>query len=248
MLGQLLPKLARILAYVVLFATALILTGWRYFAPYVPKIEPNQLFGIFIAITGVISLEFYKLLSSLRLSSIVHVQDVSISEGIRSGIGIHKAINHLRVWASTTEVILPNIRDCAATFDVCEVLIQNHCDSDDETKQTLIRQKVENATQTWKDLVQQGVIRKLVIKQFSFTPSQYMVIFEDRFVLVGLFVPSPLKAHAVDFINPFAIDSSTERGRDMIQRYTKQFDRLFASLPESIGFPVTRRKAAMREL
>lgn len=230
-IAKVLLRLGRIVAYGTLIITALTLLFWPYVNAFFPPLSTSQVAGLLLGIITIIVIDFYHLVAGNRPGSVVYLDHTTIADGIRVAVVANTQPRHVRVLASTSEVILPLIRDSGVHIQTCDLMIQQFDPKGSEKDKTLSA-KCDGIISTWKDLKTQGIIEHLVVKRFSFVPLHYFIAFDDERLVVGLFQPVELPAHAVDYYKPVIITDATVPGKMLIQKYTQQFDDLFRSLPE----------------
>jgi|APTNR8051073442_1049403.scaffolds.fasta_scaffold04871_14 hypothetical protein len=217
--------------YLILYISSLIMVLWPFFDAFFSSLKPAPIFlvGIAVGCLTLLASDFYNLLADFhsdlkRLSPIEHM---SINEAIRNTISKWGSdpIKEVRIFASTTEVILPAIRECKHQINSCKVFIQDFDPNSSDKKIQMLSIKISGFIESWFDLVDQGILKEVFIYQTTSTPNFYAVIFEQSFMVFGLFVPAALlKAHAVDFDEPVVIDGTTESGRKLIIKFCKQYD------------------------
>lgn len=76
-------------------------------------------------------------------------------------------------------------------------------------------------------------IKHISIVRYPFTPSHFALLFDETFLIAGLYSPSESPTSAVEYYEPWLIDNSTPSGQILIQKYTMQFQDLITPLPKT---------------
>ena len=170
--------------------------------------------------------------SSLKPKAFAKVEHLSISDAVRTATAYTKPIKHLRIFASTTDVILPVIRDNRLDIDLCELALQWFDNSATDKKLQTLYAQCENNIAFWTDLKHMNYINRIILVRYPFTPSHFVILVDETFVISGLYCPSESPTSAVDYFEPWIIDNSTPSGQILIQKYTRQFLDLIKPLPK----------------
>lgn len=209
--------------------------------PILP-LDSHQLAGLVLAIFGVLVIDFHNVLSLYRPTDVAYIEHGSLDDAISKCIKRLGHIRELRIIASTSRTILPLIRTQNPFVDKCQIFLQRidvDPTSPNIAKLSKVRSVIDDHATMWRQLQAQGPHReppriRSVSVHFlpAVIPTGYELIFDEKLMIVGLFVPSHLASNAVEPLEqPWIVDSSTEAGRLLIDRHRKQFDRLAETYP-----------------
>ncbi|ODB95162.1 hypothetical protein A3197_17530 [Candidatus Thiodiazotropha endoloripes] len=223
-------KIGRIGAYVMLFTSALILIFWRVIERAIPAgYGPELLIGIIVAGFTVVAIDIYSQLGRTHTKEVALLSHKSIKDCIASAVSEKKRFESLRVFASTSEIILPAIRESGIHVNKCYLMLQELDGENGNIKAISMNRKVDGFVESWKGLSspEQGIIGKIFIKRYKFVPNHYFVIFGDNCLVQGLYYETTVDGHSVDFLEPILVESKTASGQQLIRKYQSLFDTIY---------------------
>src|SRR5580704_8814331 len=204
--GYAISKVARYASVVMLFTASLLLIFWPLVQRILPFSNPTQLFGLCVALLAAFILDLAKRTGSQETGESVLVQRLSIGGAIRTAVENRKTVTVLRVLASTTETILPALRDSPIRMKSCRVMVNDFSSrTDPEAKAQAA--KAESLIQTWSELPQRRVAEEVTVKRVQFIPTFFVVIFDDRALIYGLYIPAARRTSAVHYLEPILIEN-----------------------------------------
>ena len=204
--GYAISKIARYASVATLFTASLLLIFWPLVQRVLPFNNPTQLFGVCVALLAALILEWAKRTGQQEASESVLVQRLSIGGAIRAVVDRRKTVTVLRVLASTTETILPALRDTPIRMKSCRIMVHDFSSRIDPDAKAQIA-KSESLIKTWSELPQRRVADDVTVKRVSFVPTFFVVIFDDRALLHGLYIPSARSTSAVHYLEPMLIEN-----------------------------------------
>jgi hypothetical protein len=123
---SIIAKIGHATSVTLLFVTAGILLFWPLFEKVLPVNDPAQLFGVAIAVLAALMLELVKrVISNQEGAGSIAVRRLSIGGAIQAATAKDKSVGVLRVLASTTETILPALKDCRLRMKECRVIVHD---------------------------------------------------------------------------------------------------------------------------
>jgi len=228
--GKAISKLARYASVAMLFIAASLLVVW----PLVQKLPlfstPTQLFGLCVALLAALILDLARRIGPQEQGESVQVQRLSIGATIRAATDRRKSVTTLRVLASTTETILPALRDSSIHMKSCKVMVHDFSLSADPNAITQVA-KSDSLIQTWSELPQRKIANEVVVKRVQFVPTFFVVIFDDRTLVHGLYIPASRSTNAVQYLEPMLIENRSLASQAIIDMFIKQFDDIFDETP-----------------
>jgi hypothetical protein len=153
------------------------------------------------------------------------IQAVSLAQGFQI-VSKASRIGHLRVFAISSQQILGFVKFHGFEIERCTVLVRGFSPDDAEHRDFLSQIKL--VVRDWRALERQGRIRDLAVRTYDFFPTEYECIFDDQYLLLGLYDSDPDDYSEVRVRNATLVDGVTSAGRQMIAEYTERFDNLFA--------------------
>jgi hypothetical protein len=149
-------------------------------------------------------------------------QHVSMGEAFQMAAGLVPRVKHLRVYAVTSQQIISFLQHSGITVERCSLLIRKPA-----ADLPLLASQLDAAVADWKALADGGLVDSLQIRRYDFPPLEYEVIFDSAFMILGLYDPSKYNSYGTYVRSPFAIDSRSPAGAEMIREYSDRFDCLF---------------------
>jgi hypothetical protein len=228
--AKIISKLARYVSAAMLFIAAFLLIIWPLIKNLPLFNTPTQLFGVCVALLAALILDLARRIGPQEQGESVPVQRLSIGAAIREATGRRKSLTILRVLASTTETILPAIRDSSIQMNSCKVMVRDFSSAADPDAAAQLA-KSDSLIQTWSELSHRKIAGEVVVKRVPFVPTFFVVIFDDRALIHGLYIPAARSANAVQYLEPMLIENRSLAGQAIIDMFIKQFDDFFAEYP-----------------
>jgi hypothetical protein len=172
-----------------------------------------------------------------------NLQHVSMNEAFQIAAGLVPSVKHLRVYAVTSQQIISFLQHSGITAERCSLLIRKPT-----AALPLMASQLDAAVAEWKALAGRGLVGSLEIRRYDFPPLEYEVIFDSAFMILGLYDPGAAKSsvaapsYGTYVRKPFAVDSRSPAGAEMISEYSDRFDCLFEWCREAA--PARKGRAA----
>jgi hypothetical protein len=219
-------KIGRIGSFMTLFIAAVILFFWHQILIFIPSLTIHQLFGISMIALSVLILDFYKQIKKFDSTEIIFAMHQSIQKCINKVVSDKKIIQNLKIYASTTEIIMPVFKDYSnLNIKNCQIMLQELTNSHNDAEH--MNEKTKIFIESWIGMKKSGKIENLIIKRYNYIPTCYYIIVDKSHLIHGLYYPSMNRGHSVDYREPILINSSTSEGSKMIDDFTFQFDKFF---------------------
>jgi hypothetical protein len=223
-------KIARYASVAMLFITSLLLIFWPLAQKVLPFSSPTQLFGLCVALLASLILELARRMGQQEVGESVPIQRLSIGGAIRAAVDHRKTVTMLRVLASTTETILPALRDTPIQIKSCRVMVRDFSSRVDPDGKAQAA-KSDSLVKTWSELPQRKVAEEVTVKRVQFEPTFFVVIFDDRTLIHGLYIPPARSTSAVHYLEPMLIENGSLASQAIIDMFIRQFDDMFDENP-----------------
>jgi len=217
-----LVSIGRYVSLGTIIATAVLLLFRDLLQKFIP-LSVTQLLAIPLAAIAVLLLDVLKSLNSSRPPPVSHT---SIWAGLNRATTARRSVHMLRVLASSTETILPALRDSDVRVHHCMVLMQQLDESQIELHPDF-PSKTRTLVREWVHLREIHMIERLRLRRFRFTPTLFMVILDHKSAVFGQFCPTPTLPNPVQYIEPMLVDDSTPESAMVIDKLIQQFDAMF---------------------
>lgn len=233
-------KVTRYASVAMLFTASLLLIFWPLVQKILPFTNPTQLFGLCVALLATLILDLAKRIGLQQAGESIAVQRLSIGGAIRAATENRNTVTVLRVLASSTETILPALRDSPIRMKGCRVMVHDFSSrTDPEAKAQAA--KAESLIRTWSELPQRKVADEVTVKRVQFIPTFFVVIFDDRALIHGLYIPAARTTSAVHYLEPMLIENRSPASQAIIDMFIKQFEDIFDENPVHIRSSRRRR-------
>jgi hypothetical protein len=209
-----------------LYTASLLLIFWPLVQRILPFSNPTQLFGLCVALLATLVLDLAKRTGSQENSHAVPVQRLSIGGAIRATAEHRSSVTVLRVLASSTETILPALRDSPIRMKNCRVMVHDFSSRTDPEGRAQAA-KAESLIRTWGELPQRKVADEVTVKRIQFIPTFFVVIFDNRALVHGLYVPVGRSNNATHYLEPMLIENKSPSSQEIIEMFIRQFDDIF---------------------
>jgi hypothetical protein len=164
-----------------------------------------------------------------KSEDILVIKHLTILAAIRQAANMVHTSRVLRIHASTGEQIIPALRECQFKVENVHLMLQNFPGEDAKSKR--LRSKAEEAIRSCLLFSDQAIASRVVVKRYGFIPTSFVVIFDEHAMVFGLYFPIELQIHNVHYIDPIFVDDRTLAGRELIKKFTIQFDHIFDEFP-----------------
>jgi hypothetical protein len=101
--------------------------------------------------------------------------------------------------------------------------------------------KAESLIRTWSELPQRKVADEVIVKRVQFIPTFFVVIFDDRALIHGLYIPAARTTSAVHYLEPMLVENRSPASQAIIDMFIKQFEDIFDENPVHIKSSRRRR-------
>jgi|GEM_PF-3073880 len=154
------------------------------------------------------------------------IKFLSLADAIRSATKNNKHIKDVRIYASTTVVIFQIIRDLKIHIDTCKVMIQTFSEDDPNPHSKKLNELCLDMEESWKELKDKGGIRNLDLIRYNRYPSEYVIIFDDYYLIHGRYTPS-LSKHGSEYYEPTIFENQELASKRLIDEQIQWFDKTF---------------------
>lgn len=230
-------KLFSIAGYIVLGTSSLILILSPFIDFLKDKIPTITLVGIF---SGVISyfIEFFgQKAEKIETETAAIAKDIknlmaqqnqldfmSLSSAIFLSVGDNKNIENIRIYASTTAVIHPIIRDLKLKVENCKILLQIFADDDPNPNSKELNELCAKMEKKWKEITG---IKNLQVVRYNRYPTEYLVIFDDRYLIIGRYSPNDKSEHGSNYFDPIVFSGKELSSKRYIDETIVWYDSIF---------------------
>lgn len=232
-------KIFSISGYIVLGLSALILILSPFIDFFKNNLPTTTLVGVF---SGVVSyfigffaqkaekIEAANTSISNSLKNLAEQQNqlsfMSLNSAISLAVGENKSVENIRIYASTTEVILPIIRDLKLKADDCKILLQIFDKDDPNPNSDELNCLCCRMKKKWEELKGKG-IKNLSVVRYNRYPTEYLVIVDDRYLIRGRYLPNDGSEHGSDYFDPIVFSGKEIASKRYIDETIVWFDTIF---------------------
>lgn len=181
-------------------------------------------FICFLTLYSSIFYELHKLetkISILKDNEIIELDN--LSDAIKKAIGSRRKIKKLRIFALTTNMIQPFIRDALIGADCeikqCFLLIRDLTDD-----YIIFRDETQNIIQRWKE---DEHIKKIEIAHFPDILSDYAILIDDEIAILGTYIFTDKDKSHVTIKNVIMFYANRLVGKNIIKEHIQRFDSSF---------------------
>lgn len=219
--------IARYLPYIGLGILFLILGFWDQVTKFAPTFSDRDLLSVLVLVVGAFIIYFDTMLRRIieREESLYHL---SVGDALRR-ISTSKRgrIRNLRIYALTTEVIQPIVRDLDLKIDSCRIMLHQFTDNSHCKHAAKLNANVAEIAAKWLELERSGQIQKLEIVYYTDMPCIFSVIADTSLMLHGCYSPNDDSIHGNDFKEPYLLVADSKTEGLMIAKNITWFDSYF---------------------
>lgn len=144
-----------------------------------------------------------------------------------------KRIGTYRVFAASSKDIYTFTRFHEFALGQCKLLVRGF--QSDDARRAEAASHGRQVVADWRSLARAGHVEELTIRSYDFLPTEFQVIIDEEFMLLGLYQSDPTDYRELKVLNAVLIDGSVPTGRDMILEYSARFDSLFETCRDYHG-------------
>jgi hypothetical protein len=216
-------NIARYVTYVSLILISLVLVFWSQVAPSIPLTLP-QVAGIGLGFLVGAFLYFDNLISQLILNPATALTHTTLNKCFDIIESKMSHVNHLRIYANATTNIHPLFANSNLRVERCEILLRELRADEVDTELT---RHTDRMIKQWDELKNKGRIKQLEIRRHHSLPTEWQVIFDDRFIICGLNIPERNDWLGIDILEPTLLDNRSAETKLLINKYVERFDGFF---------------------
>jgi len=228
-------KVIRIAQPVLAFTLGLVFFFWQSLSPLLPW-GLERIIGITIAFAAGLIFYFDQKIERLsaRQDTLIHV---NISEGIARAIRHVKHPSIIRIFAFSTFIIQPILRDLHVQTKEFKLLLYNSKlpPGEDQTESQAPEDRVPFAPiQEWLFMKRDGLMNELEIRTHEIYPLDYFILFDDNALLVGHYLIHDSRFPKCEVQEPCLVLSETQEGKILIRKQLEVFESLRNSNKSSL--------------
>lgn len=155
----------------------------------------------------------------------------SLAETFARAVRGRDHVDHMRIYAISSEQIFSFVSNSDLTVDRCSLLIQGFPPDDESDFARLVRLVAHN----WRLLASRGRIKQLEIRAYDYFPTDYEVLFDSDALILGLFDFSSEEHSKVRLRAATLFDGTSPSARAHIQEFRDRFDNLFEACATQHG-------------
>lgn len=222
-----LTKFARLGAIVGPLILGLILFFWPFFQTLIPGLTLLQIVGI--SMTVLTGLAFY---FDRRFNDVLDhpsLATLTLADAIGRAVK-KKKISNLRIFASTTGKIQPILSSLDILVDECEMILWKIRGDELINTEKRHNHRLNDLLKEWREVTTKKLrMEPPIVKVYDFCPTQYLIIIDRSFAVIGSFVPNPSSETLLEIEDPILVTSRTIFGRALIDKKIQWFEKLSKS-------------------
>jgi hypothetical protein len=257
-------KYGRLVAYLPLVSTALILIAQDFLKGFLPAFTLGPAVAA-LAVSIILLIWYFERALKREEQALDHLSQVitglaagqqklceqvapdfryvSLGEAFQIASAVVPSAKQLRIYAVTSQQIISFLQHSGISVERCSLLIREPV-----AGLPLLNSQLEATILNWKALADQGVIGSLEIRRYDFHPLDYEAIFDSSFLINGLYHPSAAESYGVRVRRPLAVQAQSASGAAMISEHIERFDCLFESCSARTAGRKSPRTAAGRRV
>jgi hypothetical protein len=151
------------------------------------------------------------------------VQMGTLADAFAGATRTRKHIEHLRVYAASSQQVFSFVRNSTLRVDRCSLLIRGFPPKQDSQ----FARQVRGVADEWRKLAASGRIGELEILAYDYFPTNYEILIDSEALIFGLFDYDPNEFSGVKLRSANLVEDSSAASRDLIVEFRDRFDNLF---------------------
>ncbi len=135
-------------------------------------------------------------------------------------------IKTIKVLANVTNAFLPAFQNSGLNVIDMQLLLRRPSMENNEMNNNY-RIYFNTIVADWEKLESEDRIKKLEVKYFDFLTTDWQIIIDDRFIILGLNVPQKDNWKQFKIMDTFLIAGDSSSEKLLIAKYTDRFDKFF---------------------
>lgn len=180
--------------------------------------------GLIVVIITSASTWFIKRKFSLRFRHTIRHGD--LNEFLTIIKKTYPDIKTIKILANVTNLFLPAFQSSGLKVIDMQILLRKPDENCNETESDY-KGYFKTIIKDWLKLEEEGTIKKLDIRYFDFLTTDWQVIIDDKFIILGLNVPQKENWKKFDVTDTILIAGDSLSEKSFIKKYSNRFDRFF---------------------
>ncbi|WBQ09396.1 hypothetical protein L2D01_10855 [Hyphomonadaceae bacterium ML37] len=231
-------KALRVLELALILATAIILLFFQQISNFI-EFDIIQVVGVLGALVAASTLSNLYYSWELRRSRneqgsfAVSNLNEAVSTAMKSG----KVFKKIRIYAISTGKLQPIFEGAGLRAKSIEILLWNPRADQWSRFESLVgfADHIEHMIAQWRAMTERHLFELVSVERYASLPSDYFVVFDERCVIFGNYVPNPVIWSFVEVGEPLFATSDTESGRALIRSFIDRFDQSFVIARQDKG-------------
>jgi hypothetical protein len=222
-------KVEKVAQFILLMVVAGTLLLWPYVETYFSSLSIQQLLGVLVGVFASSFLYFDSRLSEIQSSEILGFEHLNLIQAVNDTTKRLPYVRRMRVYALSSGMIQPLVASSKLEIDECTVLVRGF--TDEELKIDSYRNynsHIEDMIREWEKLRQRGRIKTLTVKRFFFAPTEYHIIFDESYLILGLLKPDPGSWSTVAVEEPVLVRNVNQITDSLVRKYISRFEHMAA--------------------
>lgn len=204
---------------------------WSFFSSSIPFLDIKQILGITIALIASI-IFFYDSLLMKIFHSKNNISHIDLASAIKVAKEYSNNITQIRIYALTTNMIQPIFKAVEIKATECKILLhqpKNIIKNPSEILKSYL-ENIKMLVREWNALQNNGSIEKVEIKKYSFLPTEYLIIVDEKVVIHGHYLLDDKHFPLCDVQEPILVYNNNSDNRLLIEKRILFFDKLFNNI------------------
>ena len=155
----------------------------------------------------------------------------TLTDAFAGATQTRKHIDHLRVYAASSQQVFTFVSNSTLSVDRCSLLIRGF----PPKHESVFARQVRGLADEWRKLAATGRIRELEILAYDYFPTDYEIVIDSEALIFGLFEYDPNEFSGVRLRAATLVEDSSADGRDLIVEFRDRFDGLFEACRTAHG-------------
>ena len=135
-------------------------------------------------------------------------------------------INEMKIIANVTNLAMPAFKISKLKANNVKLLLRKSENISTE-KNNQYKYYLKGIVEDWEKLKSNNIIQNLNIRYFDFTTPDWQVIIDDKYMIMGLNIPSKDDWKRFEVMDVILMKGGREPEKSMIKKYSERFDKFY---------------------
>ncbi len=223
-----LHKIIRFGQPIMLLLIGITLLFWSFFSSIIPWLDLKQVIGVTIAIIASLIFYYDQFFCKIFINK-SNFNHIDLTASIRLANDFVKNCKHIRIYALSTNMIQPIFKSMNIKADYCSILVYTPENRSDNSNVDIYQNNLSMLRSEWSNLKEDAFFKQVEIKGYDFTPTEFMILFDEKVVIIGHYIFNDNRFPMCDVQEPYVLTNDQLNNKILIEKYISLYESIYSS-------------------